>query len=56
MKKTITKIKEYKEGAKIYYCHKCKHNFTIPRNQKAVRCFYCGNTLTEGEGYYYVIS
>ena len=55
MKNTIKKIKEYKEGAKVYYCHNCKHTIVIPKD-KAVKCYYCGNTVKEGKGNYYVIN
>ena len=51
--KRIIKIKEYKEGAKIYHCLNCKHNFTIPKDKTSVKCPYCG--LTDKEVNTYVI-
>ena len=44
MLNTITKIKEFKEGAKFYHCFKCEHNFIKPKNKKEIKCYYCGNT------------
>lgn len=54
MKNTITKIKEYKEGAKVYYCLNCKHTITIPKYKKEVKCYYCGNVQKEVN--FYVIN
>lgn len=55
---TITKIKEYNEGAKKYYCLKCKHFFTVPKKEAQkdvfiVKCYYCGNAKKE-ENFYVI--
>ena len=55
MKNTITKIKEYKEKAKVFYCLNCKHTIVIPKNRQEIKCYYCGNEIKEGKGNYYVI-
>ena len=49
MLNTITKIKEYKEGAIVYYCLKSNHTFIMPKSETQkeeyiAKCPYCGNT------------
>lgn len=54
MKNTITKIKEYKEGVKVYYCHNCKHIFVIPKDQEEIKCYYCGDEKNNKVNYYVI--
>lgn len=40
-KKRIIKVKEYREGARVYLCP-CGHTVTAPKFRQGVKCVYCG--------------
>ena len=52
MNNTITKIREFKEGAKVYKCS-CGHNTVIPKDSQKVKCLYCG-AIKEKVNYYVI--